>query len=368
MTDWEDVVMFVSSLSLGLSILIGWHHANKSTKQYKQKEYFDDKWLDEPVQIEEPVTPLIKIARTEYPQKLNEYVGHSNVVKQLSILVSNYHKLDRVPKHILLYGQGGLGKTCLAEIFANEIGKGFISVVGEDLSSLERIKELLSRLERGSMLFADEVHNVPTNMLEYLYSVLQDFKLPDGVEIHTYPKFTFVGATTHSQNLPDPFVQRMTHKFRLERYNPYEIETILPYCLDSSIKTITKDALEIIGRIAQGTIRIARNEYLEACTELSLYNGKYVIDDTIIKELICMREIDLATGFTPIQMRTIAALKEGFPIGAKNLSFKVSIDAKDLEENVEPTLIFEGYIERTGRGRVITNKGRLFLEEKDREI
>lgn len=324
-------------------------------------------WLDEPI-IEEPKLPLNKIARTEYPQKLSEYIGHIKVVKQLEILVSNYHKLDRIPKHILLYGQGGLGKTCLAEIFANEIGRGIISVVGEDLSSLDRIKELLNRLERGSMLFADEVHNVPTNMLEYLYSVLQDFKMPDGLEIHTYPEFTFVGATTHSQNLPDPFLQRMTYKFRLERYNKEDISSILPYCLDTDIRSITTEAKKIIARIAQGTIRIARNEYLQACTELSLYSGKNIIDEDIIEQLIIMREIDLATGFTPVQMRTIAALKEGLPIGVKNLSYKVGIDYKDLEENVEPTLIYDNYIERTGRGRIITNKGRAFLEEKDREL
>ena len=314
--------------------------------------------------IEDKPEPLITVARTEYPKKLSEYIGHANVIKQLNILVSNYHKLNRVPGHILLFGQGGLGKTCLAEIFANEIGQGIISVVGEDFSTLDRIKELLNKLERATILFADEVHNVPTNMLEYLYSVLQDFKLPDGVDMHTYPRFTFIGATTHSQNLPDPFLQRMTHKFRLQRYNTEDIETILPYCLDTDIKRITTEAQEIIARIAQGTIRIARNEYLQGCTELTLYNGKTVIDDDTIKELICMREIDLLTGFTPVQMDTIKALSEGLPIGAKNLSFKVSVDSKDLEENIEPTLIYEGYIERTGRGRVITNKGRKFLEEK----
>jgi len=328
----------------------------------------DYTFLDEPLIIEEPKQPLNKIARIEYPQKLNEYIGHIKVVKQLEILVSNYHKLDRVPKHILLYGQGGLGKTCLAEIFANEIGQGIISILGEDLSSLERIKELLNRLERGSMLFADEVHNVPTNMLEYLYSVLEYFKLPDGIEVHTYPKFTFVGATTRLQDLPDPFLQRMTYKFRLERYNKEDISSILPYCLDTDIKSITIEAQNIIARIAQGTIRIARNEYLSACTELSLYSNKNIIDNTIIEQLIHMKEIDLITGFTPVQIKTITALREGLPIGVKNLAFKIGIDSKDLEENVEPTLIYEGYIERTGRGRVITNKGREFLEKRDREI
>ncbi len=188
--------------------------------------------------------------------------------------------------------------------------------------------------------------------------------MPDGLEVHRYPPFTFIGATTHSQDLPDPFLQRMTYKFRLERYSETEIRTILPFCLDNSIKSISTEAKEIISRIAQGTIRIARNDYLSSCTELALYNNKKIIDDDVIKELICMKGIDLETGLTPVQIRTIESLKEGNPIGVKNLSFKVGIDAKDLEENVEPTLIFEGYIERTGRGRVITNKGRQFLEER----
>ena len=356
-----ELVVLITSISVAICIIISF----KSLKTYPDKVE-DYSWLDDiPTIVEEPAAPLIKIVRTEYPIKLEEYIGHPNIVKQLNILISNYHKLDRIPKHILLYGQGGLGKTCLAEIFGNEIGQGFISVVGEDLSSLERIKELLNRLEKGSMLFADEVHNVPTAMLEYLYSVLQDFKLPDGLEIHTYPHFTFIGATTHSQNLPDPFLQRMTHKFRLERYSEEEIKTILPSCLDIDIKELSHEANKIISKISQGTIRIARNDYLSACTEIALFNNKKIIDDMVVKELISMRGIDLETGFTPIQMRTINALKEGNPIGAKNLSFKVGIDVKDLEENIEPTLIYEGYIERTGRGRVITDKGRIFLAERD---
>lgn len=308
------------------------------------------------IQIEEPNNLLI-VARSSYPSKISEYIGHKLVVEQLKMSIDNYHNHGRVPKHILLYGQGGLGKTNLSEIFANEIGAGYVSAIGEEVQDINDIDRLLEPLQRGSILQLDEVHNVSTRVLEYLYSVLQDFKITQGSTLREFPQFTFIGATTNAEDLPDPFLQRITEKYRLERYPEEEIFKILPNCVDPYIQNIEDEAILIIARISQGTIRIARNEFLEACTKIAIHQGVTTIDEEIIRKVIQLKEIDFNTGLNKTQLKILSALSSGNAIGQKNLAFKVGIGPKELEEFVEPTLLLDGYVDRTARGRIITSKG-----------
>ncbi len=337
--------------------------------KYRKKEIDPlDTWWEEQIEqakvyqeVEQNSSKLIQIARTQYPTKLDEYIGHKESVQQLKMLVSNYHNYGRVSKHILLFGIGGLGKTTLSEIMANEIGQGYIGEIGESLQEPKDIDKLLDMLHEGSILFLDEIHNSPTRVLEYLYSVLEYFKMVHGNEVKTYPQFTFIGATTNAEMLPDPFLTRFRYKLRLERYTEKDLMKILPNCLDPEIKQLTNKANELSSRVSQGIIRIAREEILGTCTDVAIHNNKNIIDEDIVYQCLKLKGINPETGLNKIHMKILDALKEGNQIGKKSLSFIVGIGERELEDEYESSLVLNGYIQRTPRGRIITSKGKSLI-------
>jgi Holliday junction DNA helicase RuvB len=308
--------------------------------------------------IEEPTNSLPTVARTEYPCTLEEYIGHRKVKEELKIILENYKNYGTRVDHILFEGGGGLGKTNLSEIIANIIGRGYAANIGESLKNSKMVDNIVLNLPEGAVWFIDEIHNISLDVAEYLYPVMEKGKLfkKDG-SIIDLPNITIIGATTNSEDLPDPMQQRFTYKFHLESYDQADLESILYNCLPSDVDEIEPEACGLIARLCQGTVRKARNEWLKACTNVAINRNMGTITSEIVRYVVYLRGVDEATGLTKLQTLVLEALRDGIAIGERNLALKVGINSKKLSENVEPFLLQQRYIDRTTRGRVITEKG-----------
>lgn len=319
-------------------------------------------WKTEPdeefEEFEEETVQLPIIARTEYPSTFDEYIGHRKVIEELKIILSNFNKHGNKVDHILFEGSGGLGKTNLSEIVANNIGCGYAANIGESLKNSKIVDNILLSLPENAVWFIDEIHNMNLDVAEYLYPVMEKGKLfkKDGLIVEL-PNITIIGATTNSEDLPDPMQQRFTYKFHLDRYSQEDLYEIVYNCLPDEIDYIDDEACSLIARLCQGTVRKARNEWLKACVNVAMHRDMTTITKEIVRYVIHLRGVDERTGLTKLQLRVLEALRNGLAIGERNLALKAGVNPKKLSENVEPFLIQERYIDRTTRGRVITEKG-----------
>lgn len=221
----------------------------------------------------------------------------------------------------------------------------------------------------GRVLVTGNCHNMKLEVMEYLYHPMEKGKIfrKDGT-IYDLPNITIVGATTNAENLPDPLLQRFAYKFHLERYSNNEIVEILKHCLPDNIESITDEAMELIAIMSQGTIRKAREEWLKACVNLALYNGITEIGRDIVMEVIKLRSCDAVTGLDKLQIRVLSVLFDSpNALGIRNLATRLEIDAKKLEMKVEPYLIVKNFIEKTTKGRVLTNHGAEHIRRINKE-
>lgn len=313
---------------------------------------------NEPEPESEPVSELQTVARTEYPANLEEYIGHRNAKTELQMILSNYHTHNHKVDHILLEGHGGLGKTNLAEIVANSIGCGYLANIGESLKNSKMVDRIVEQLQENTVWFIDEIHNVPIDVVEYMYPIMEKGLLyrKDGAVVEV-PAITIIGATTNAEMLPDSFLQRFVYKFYLDRYSNEDIMDILGHCLPGYVSDITTDARKLIAVVSQGIIRPARMEWLKSCANTALYQEKDVITTDIVRQLIRLRGVDEQTGLNKLQLNVLKALSTGTAMGKISLALKVGLEPRKLEEKVEPFLLQNVYIERSPKGRIITTKG-----------
>lgn len=263
--------------------------------------------------------------------------------------------------HVLLSGPPGLGKTTLAYIIANSMGVNIKSTSGPTIEKAGDLAGLLTTLERGDVLFIDEIHRLQPAIEEYLYPAMEDFKLdiiidqgPSARSVRlNLPKFTLIGATTRAGMISSPLRSRFGMTSRLDYYTAEELQEILKRSAGLiSVEIDDAGALEIASR-ARGTPRVANN-LLKWVRDYAQVKADKNITRDIADRALSMLDID-RDGFDEMDKRIIEALVHKFsggPVGINSLAVAVGEDSGTLEDVNEPYLIMQGYVKRTAQGRV----------------
>ncbi len=297
------------------------------------------------------------------PTRFNDYVGQGKVKERLELYVKAALGRGDVLDHVLLSGPPGLGKTTLAYILAEQMGVNVRSTSGPVIDKAGDLAGLLTGLEKGDILFIDEIHRIPRAVEEYLYSAMEDFVIDilidQGANARSVrlnlPRFTLVGATTRIGLLTAPFRSRFGMINRLDYYSHEDLRKIVQRSARILNVDIDDDgAQEIAGR-SRGTPRIA-NSLLRWVRDYAQVKADSRIDRPIADAALTMLDID-QYGLDEMDKRLLDTILHKFgggPVGIGNLAVSVGEEAGTLEEVYEPYLIQEGYLKRTPQGRVVT--------------
>ncbi len=294
------------------------------------------------------------------PQTLGEFVGQTHIKDPLSISIEASQKREEPIEHVLLYGNPGLGKTTLANIIAREMGVNIRVTAGPALERVGDLAAILSNLEKGDVLFIDEIHRLNKSIEEVLYSAMEDYALDiivgKGPAARTLrmplEKFTLIGATTKLNLLSGPLRDRFGHVFHLNFYEPADINTIVNRSARILNVEIKKQASDIIATRARRTPRVA-NRLLKRIRDYA-----QVLHDGIITEEIALKALDMLSidemGLDEIDRKILLNIIEKFeggPVGLNTLSATVAEEMDTIETIYEPYLLQIGMLERTPRGR-----------------
>ncbi|MEO8350640.1 MAG: Holliday junction branch migration DNA helicase RuvB [Chthoniobacteraceae bacterium] len=295
------------------------------------------------------------------PPRFSEFSGQTKVCEQLNIMVEAARQRGDVLEHILLSGPPGLGKTTLAHIVADAMGVNIKNTSGPTIEKAGDLAGLLTTLERGDVLFIDEIHALSRVIEEYLYPAMEDYKLdiiidqgPNARSVRlNLPKFTLVGATTRAGMITAPLRSRFGMPLRLDYYTAEELQTIVERSAGLiGVPIDEAGALEIAGR-SRGTPRIANNLLRWARDFAQVRAGNRITRD-VADQALTMRDID-REGLDDTDKRMLEALVHKFaggPVGISSLAVAIGEDAGTLEDVHEPYLIMQGYLKRTPQGRV----------------
>ncbi len=295
------------------------------------------------------------------PPAFSEFCGQEKIKDRLMLMVEAARQRDDVLDHILLSGPPGLGKTTLANIIANAVGCRIHTTSGPQIEKAGDLAGVLTNLEKGDILFIDEIHRLHPAIEEYLYPAMEDFRLdiiidqgPNARSIQlNLPKFTLVGATTRAGMLTSPLRSRFGLVNRLDYYTREELCAIIERSAGLlNIPVDPEGALQIALR-SRGTPRVA-NSLLRWVRDYAQVRGDGVITEQLAHDALTMIEID-DDGLDEMDKRLLEAMIykfNGGPVGLSSLAVAVGEDASTLEDVHEPFLIMQGYISRTPRGRV----------------
>ncbi|MBO4620519.1 MAG: Holliday junction branch migration DNA helicase RuvB [Victivallales bacterium] len=303
--------------------------------------------------------------RSLRPQKFENFPGQGKVKEQLQIMVAAATTRGEALNHILLSGPPGLGKTTLANIIANACGKTLKATSGPVIEKPGDLAGLLSSLDEGDILFIDEIHRLPRQVEEYLYSAMEDFVIDimvdSGVAARSVrvnlPKFCLIGATTRQGKLSAPLRERFTMKCRMDYYSAEELRQIL--IRSSGILNIPaeNDGLLAIAKRARGTPRIANNLLRWVRDYAQVKGGSQITDETATAALKMLSIDD--DGLDEMDNRILETIIVKFkerPVGLKSLAVAVGEEEETIEDVYEPYLIQEGYLIRTPAGRMVTDR------------
>jgi len=299
------------------------------------------------------------------PQELLDFTGQKKLTDNLKIFVEAAKMRSEPLDHVLLHGPPGLGKTTLSFIIANELGAEITTTSGPVLEKPGDLAGLLTNLEAGDVLFIDEIHRLSSVIEEYLYSAMEDFKIdimvesgPNArsIEISLNP-FTLVGATTRAGLLTSPMLARFGINFRLEYYDAETLQRILQRSAQVLDVPIQPDAALEIARRSRGTPRIA-NRLLRRTRDFAQVKGNGKIDLDIAKVTLQALEVDEA-GLDDMDNKILLTIIDKFkggPVGLNSIAAAIGEEAETIEEVYEPYLIMEGFVKRTARGRMATDR------------
>jgi Holliday junction DNA helicase RuvB len=299
------------------------------------------------------------------PRRLEDFTGQTKLKENLSIGIEAARQRGEALDHVLLYGPPGLGKTTLATIIANELGVAFDQTSGPILQKKLDLTGILSNIRTRQVFFIDEIHRLLPDVEEMLYSALEDFRVDimigagPGARTHTLDvkRFTAIGATTRQGLLSAPLRGRFGLVLRLNHYDVPELQRIVLRSAPLLEVTVDQDAAEEIARRSRGTPRIA-NRLLRRVRDYAQVRAEGHISLTEAKTALDLLEVD-RFGLDEIDqkiMQTILVKYGGGPVGLNTIAASIDEEASTIEEVYEPYLMQLGFIDRTPRGRVATDR------------
>ena len=297
------------------------------------------------------------------PQTFDEYCGQDEVSEQMRLFIRAARGRNEALDHTLIFGPPGLGKTTLANIIANEMGAEMRATSGPVIEKKGDLVAALTNLEKGDVLFIDEIHRLNPAIEEVLYPAMEDYQVDitigEGPAARSIkldlPPFTLVGATTRTGLLTSPFRDRFGIIQRLEFYNVKDLTTIVERSARMLGVSCDADGAREIAIRSRGTPRIA-NRLLRRVRDYAQVEGEGFVNQEVADQALNMLKVDV-NGFDHMDRRLLLAMVEkydGGPVGVDSLAATVGEESNTIEDVYEPYLIQQGFIIRTSRGRVAT--------------
>ncbi len=304
------------------------------------------------------------------PTNFEEYIGQDRLKTNLKLAIEAAKKRGDVLDHILLYGPPGLGKTTMAGVIAREMNANFRATSAPSIEKAGDLASILTSLTDGDILFIDEIHRLRRAVEEILYSAMEDYKLDivigKGTTAHSVkldlPHFTLIGATTQAGNLAGPLRDRFGHNFRLEYYGDNDIQKIIERSANLLNTKIEPEAAALLAKRSRLTPRIA-NRLLKRVRDYADVNGDGIIDMPSTKGALEMLEID-ELGLDPADRNMLTLMIDKYgnrPVGLNTIAALTGDETSTIEDYFEPYLIQIGMIQRTPKGRIVTENAKKHL-------
>lgn len=329
--------------------------------------------------IDEPIIQLLEeVENKEYnldflPKNFDDYIGQEELKKKLDIYTKAAKFRDEPMDHMLLFGPPGLGKTTLSQIMASVMNVNIKICTGPTLERSGDLVAILSSLEPKDILFIDEIHRMPTQVEEILYSAMEQFKVDviigqgAGAKSVTLPiaPFTLIGATTKSGMISSPLRSRFGILERIDFYDIESLEKIVLQSADFLNIKVDIDAAKLIAKSSRGTPRIAK-KLLRRIRDFAQINNKNIADKALVKKSLDALGIN-EDGLSKVDQMIIEKIVINFnggPVGLETLAAIIGEDSETIENVYEPYLLREGFLEKTARGRQIPLRLLPKLKEK----